>query len=1037
MSIAGLSIKRPVFITCIVLTMLLVGGLSFKRLGVDLFPNITFPVVTVFTSYPGAGPKEVEMLLSRVLEEHIAATPGLKAVRSMNREGLSIVSAEFTLETDVKYAEQQVRDKVALAKRKLPNDVKEPIIRRLDPSEQPIATIAVEGDMPPTKLYEVADQMIRPQFEQIPQVALVEITGGREREIHVLVDRQKMKQRELSVSVLSQRLGAAGMNIPAGKVIEGDREQIFRTLGEYQSVQEIGKVVVNFLGNEVPVRVRDVARVEDAMKDEISRTYSNGKPAVFLSVYRQSGANTLAVNKSVVAKLKDLQARNETLDGKLRLSLIRDGSKMIRDNVADVEESIIIGIILTIVVVYFFLANGRSTLITGLALPNSLLGAFILMQVCGFTINVMTLLALSLAVGLLVDDAIVVRENIFRHIELGEKPVDAALKGTNEVALAVIATTLAVIAVFGPIAFLQGIVGQFFKEFGLTICFAMLISLFDALTVAPMLSAYLAGRVHGQEKKGIYYYTLGAVLRGFNWIQDRLEDIYEWVLRHVVVKVPWLFLVAGIALFVGSLYLTKKVAKTFLPPQDFGEFLISLELPPGSSLDAVAKVALAVDEAVRSYPAVDHTSLTVGKEGEPNSAEFFVELVPRKKRDMDTSQFKDVLRGRLAKEFAFAKPIVKDIDIIGGNMRPFMVNVLGENFEEIETYAQKLYEKLKTNPNLKDVSLSYNPGKPEVQISINQEKAERLGVLVNSVGMELRGQTEGTTPGVFRENGQEYDIRVRVEEDQRNLAENWSKIYVPNMNYSNVRLQDFASFKQVEGPTNINRQNRTRYIQITADLTPGGGGMSQAMEDTKAFMEGEISLPPSIRYIFVGQAESYAEMMENMVIALTLAVLFIYLVLCSLYESFVTPFTIMLVLPLAICGAFAALYLTNKSLDLFSMIGCILLLGVAIKNSILLVDFANQRVSEGIGRTEAIIEAGRTRLRPILMTTFALIAGMAPIAIGLNEASAQRTSMGVAVIGGLISSTALTLLVIPAAYAYIDRFRVWSLNWVRRIFIVS
>lgn len=1037
MSVAGLSIKRPVFITSIVATMLLVGILAFKRLGVDLFPNITFPVVTVFTSYPGAGPKEVETLLSRVLEEHIASSPGLKAVRSMNREGLSIVSAEFTLETDVKYAEQQVRDKVALAKRKLPKDAKEPIIRRLDPSEQPIAIIAVEADLPETKLYEVADQVIRPQFEQIPQVALVEINGGRQREIHVLTDRAKMKQRELSVSVLSQRMAAAGMNIPAGKVVEGEKEAVFRTLGEFRTIQEIGNVVVSFLGNEVPVRVRDVGRVVDSMKDEVSRTYFNGKKSVFLSVYRQSGANTLAVNKSVLKKLTDLQTRTSTLEGKPQLSLIRDGSKMIRDNVADVEESILLGIVLTIIVVYFFLANGRSTLITGLALPNSLLGAFILMMVCGFTINVMTLLALSLAVGLLVDDAIVVRENIFRHIEMGEKPVDAALKGTNEVTLAVLATTLAVIAVFGPIAFLQGIVGQFFKEFGLTICFAMLISLFDALTVAPMLSAYLAGRVHGAEKKGVYYYTLGAVLRGFNWFQDRLEDIYEWVLRKAVVKAPWFFLISAIGIFVGSLYLAKKVPKTFLPAQDFGEFLISLELPPGSSLDSVSKAALAVDEAVRSFPAVDHTSLTVGKEGEPNTAEFFVELVPRKKRDMDTSEVKDVLRARLGKEFAFAKPIVKDIDIIGGNLRPFMVNVLGENFEEIETYSQKLYEKLKDNPNLKDVSLSYNPGKPEIQISIDPNKAERLGVLVNTVGMELRGQMEGVTPAVFRENGLEYDIRVRMEEEQRNIARNWNKIYVPNMNYFNVRLQDFASYKQVEGPTNINRQNRTRYIQITADLAPGGGGMSKAMEDTKALMEGEIKIPNSVRYMFVGQAESYAEMMENMVVALGLAVMFIYLVLCSLYESFVTPFTIMLVLPLAICGAFAALFLTGKSLDLFSMIGCILLLGVAIKNSILLVDFANQRVGEGVSRTEAIVEAGRTRLRPILMTTFALIAGMAPIAIGLNEASAQRTSMGVAVIGGLVSSTALTLLVIPAAYAYIDRFRVWSLGWVRRIFIVS
>ncbi|RZA24687.1 MAG: efflux RND transporter permease subunit, partial [Proteobacteria bacterium] len=1026
MNLASLSIKRPVFITAIVSVMLLVGYMSFKRLGVDLFPNITFPVITVFTGYPGAGPKEVENLISKILEEQIASTPGLKAVRSMNREGLSIVSAEFTLETDVKYAEQQVRDKVSAAKRRLPTDVLEPIIRRLDPSEQPVSIMALEADLSPTELYDLADRVIRPTFEQIPQVALVDIVGGRKREIHVILDRQKLKQHELSVSILANRLKSAGMNIPAGKVTEGLKDSTYRTLGEFQSLGEIGNTVVNFLGNEVPVRIRDLGVVKDSMKDELNRTYYNGKSAVFVLIHRQSGANTLAVVKNVMKKLDETRTKLAQEKGAPQLNLIRDGSKMIRDNVDDVKESIVVGIVLTIIVVFFFLGSGRSTLITGLALPNSLLGAFILMQICGFTINVMTLLALSLAVGLLVDDAIVVRENIFRHIELGETPAMAAYKGTQEVTLAVVATTLAVIAVFGPIAFLQGIIGQFFKEFGLTICFAMMISLFDALTVAPMLSAYFAGAPHGQEKKGIYYYTMGAVLRGFNWVQDRFEDMYVWTLRGVI-RVPWLILILATALFIGSLLLTKKVPKTFLPPQDFGEFLVSIDLPPGTSLDVMSKRALVADTIIREFPEVHHTSLTVGKEGEIDFAEFFVQLVPRKERSMNTSQFKEKLRERLAKDFSDARPIVKDIDIIGGNLRPFMVNVLGNNFEDLEKYSALLYENLKKNPALKDVDISYSPGKPEVQISIDQQKAERLGVMVNTVGMELRGQVEGVTPAFFRADGEEYDVRLRIKDDQRNLAESWGSIFVPNMNYANVRLADLASFKRVEGPSNINRQNRTRYIQITADLTPGGAGMAQAMDDTRSFMSKEIKLPEGMQYSFVGQAESYAEMIDNMVIALGLAVVFIYLVLCSLYESFVTPLTIMLVLPLAMCGAFAALYLTHQSLDLFSMIGCILLLGVAIKNSILLVDFANQKVTEGASRNDAMIMAGKTRLRPILMTTFALIAGMLPIAIGLNEASAQRTSMGIAIIGGLISSTALTLLVIPAAYSYIDRFRVSSL----------
>lgn len=1035
MNIARLSIQRPVFITCIVVAMLAVGFLAFRRLGVDLFPNITFPVVTVYTSYPGAGPQEIETLVSKVIEEQVSSTPGIKWVRSVSREGLSIVIAEFTLETDVKYAEQQVKDKVSLAKRKLPQDIEEPLIRRIEPSEQPVLVIALEAELTSTQLHELGDLTIRPDLEQLPQVGLVEVVGGRKREIHVLVDREKMKDRELSLALISQRLGAAGLNIPAGKVTDGQKETIYRTLGEFSSLRAIGQTTVNFLGNDVAVRLADIAKVEDAMKDESARVFVNGRRSVFINVYRQSGANTIAVTKNVLKRLTTLQQKIAEAPGQPKLTVVRNGAKMIHANVDDVQEAIIIGIILTILVVYLFLSNGRSTFITGLALPNSLLGAFILMAICGFTINTMTLLALSLAVGLLVDDAIVVRENIFRYIELGKSPREAAEQGTREVTLAVVATTLAVIAVFAPIAFLQGIVGQFFKEFGLTICFAMLISLFDAMTVAPMLSAYLAGSHHQDSKKGLHYYTLGAVLRAFNRGQDACEHAYVRVLRWVL-RWPWFFIGLATALFVGSLLLVAYVPKTFLPPQDFGEFAISLDQPPGTSLEAMTEVALQVDREVRSFAEVKQTALTVGREGEPNWAEFFVELVPRRERKINTSEFKEILRERL-KRFAAANPIVKEIDIVAAGMRPFAVNIVGTDLKEIEKVAEALKAKLQHNPALKDVDLNVRPGKPEVQIHIDQTKAERLGVLVNSVGMELRAQVEGVTPTAFREKGEEYDIRLRMRESQRNLREHWTQIYVPNMNFFNVRLKDFAQLKEATGPSSINRQNRARYIQVNADLAPSGPGMASAMQDTKRILGSEIPLPPGVSYTFVGQAESFAEMIENMAIAMLLAVVFIYLVLSSLYESFVTPLTIMLVLPLAICGAFAALFVTQKSLDLYSMIGCILLLGVAIKNSILLVDFANQKVGEGMGRDEAMLLAGKTRLRPILMTTFALIAGMLPIAIGLNEASAQRTSMGVAVIGGLISSTVLTLVVIPAAYSFIDRFRVWSLEKMKKLFTVS
>ncbi|NBT57674.1 efflux RND transporter permease subunit, partial [bacterium] len=717
----------------------------------------------------------------------------------------------------------------------------------------------------------------------------------------------------------------------------------------------------------------------------------------------------------------------------VKFAVVQDGSKPIRANVDDVTESIFFGIILTIIVVFYFLGSGRSTIITGLALPNSLLGAFILMAAAGFTINVMTLLALSLSVGLLIDDAIVVRENIFRHIESGESPLVAASKGTKEVMLAVIGTTLAVIAVFGPIAFLSGVVGQFFKQFGLTICFAMAISLFDALTVAPMLSAYFAGTSHGIKTTGLWGKTVGRSLEAFNRFQNWLEAKYEKTLQMTLER-PKTVLVGAVIIFVLSLVATAKIPKTFLGAQDMGEFSVGLDMPPGTSLGAMAEVSLEVEKVIRANPEVKGTTLTVGNDqGEANMANFYVELVSQKQRKMNTSQFKASLRQQL-KPFASANPTVKDVDMVGVGQRPFNVNIIGNDLDQIVGIGNALLAKLKTHPGVQDPDINFRPGKPEFQVSLDKEKSERFGVSSSLVGAELRTQVEGSVPAVFREGGKEYDVRVRLQEDQRDLKQFFKETFVPNVNFRLVKLAQVATPLETSGPSNISRQDRGRYVQVMADLTPGGVGMGGVMKDVAKILEDEIKLPPGVRYAFVGQAESFQELVGSVILAVTLSVIFIYLVLASLYESFVTPFTIMLVLPLAACGAFYALFLTGQALDINSMIGCILLLGVASKNSILLVDCTQQLMDEGMPREQALIKAGRLRLRPILMTTFALIAGMLPVAIGLNEASRQRTNMGVAIIGGLISSTFLSLVVVPAAYAYVDRFKQWSKKKLAQLF---
>ncbi|MCM2278055.1 MAG: efflux RND transporter permease subunit [Oligoflexia bacterium] len=1033
MNLAGLSIKRPIFITCVVTLIIAVGLLSIRKLAVDLFPNITFPYVRVLTAYPGAGPKEVETLVSKVLEDEMSTIPGMKSLSSINREGMSIVFAEFALETDVKYAEQQIRDRASSARIKLPKDIKEPQIRRMDPADQPILIVSVTGELPPAKLFDLADQNVRTKIEQVSQVGLVEITGGRKREIHVNLDRTKLKRHELSATLVAGRLGATGQNIPAGKIDEGEKETSFRTLGEFKSLKEIGSTIVSFLGSDVPVTIDNVGVVEDSLQDEVTRSFLNGKPSLFLNVYRQSGSNTVAVANAVKAKIAKLNEELGTGEGKPRLEVVRDGSKPIRANLDDVEESIMIGIVLTVLVVFFFLGNVRSTLITGLALPNSLLGAFILMSIAGFSINVMTLLALSLAVGLLIDDAIVVRENIFRHVEMGKPPHRAALEGTTEVTLAVVATTMTVIAVFGPIGFLQGVVGQFFKEFGLTICFAMAISLFDALTVAPMLSAYFAASSHLPSRDSLWGKTGGRVLRAFDagqtWLENKYGRTLEFTLRH-----PLLVIFGAIGIFVLSLVSAAAVPKTFMSAQDIGEFQVVLDMPPGTSLDAMHKVAGEVDQVLRSNAEVETAVMFVGSATNgPNYATFFVNMIPSKQRKINTTDFKARVREQLGR-FAFAKPKVQDIDMVGGGMRPFSLNISGNDLAELEKIANAAYAKLKNHPGLLDVDINFQPGKPELQVALDNRRAEELGVSSTTVGSELRALVEGVTPAVYRDAGKEYDIRVRLKPEQRNLRESYQDTFVPNINQNLVRLAHIAKPVDATGPAEISRQDRARYIRISADIASKGPGLAAVVEDVHKLFREEIKLPNDVRYRFVGQAESFVELMQNMVIAMGLGILFIYLVLASLYESFVTPFTIMLVLPLAACGAFFALFITRTSLDLFSMIGCVMLLGIATKNSILLVDYTNQLIERGMDRSKALVEAGKARLRPILMTTVALIAGMAPVAIGLNEASRQRTSMGIAIIGGLISSTLLTLVVVPAAFSYIDRFRLWSGALVKRAF---
>lgn len=1031
MNLARLSIKNPVLIICVMLGVMIGGVASFQSMSVDLFPNVDVPVVAIITVYPGAGPEEIETLVSRPLEEQISSIAGLKRLSSKNLEGISQVVAEFKSGVNADRAEQQVRDKVNLSRGKMPTEIEEPIIRRFDPSDQPVLILALTADLPQAKMFDLADQFIKPRFEQVNNVGAVEIYGGRKREVQVLLDRNKLREKEMSVSQIAAQIGASGENIPGGKVNIGAKELSFRGLGEFESVPQISDILINLYGNEVPTKVGAVGKVIDTMVDEKNRTFIDGKSSLFMFVYRQSGTNTIKVADDAKSAIEKINAELAAGTTKGQLQMVIDGSKMIRDNVYDVYETIVIAIILTVLTVFFFLGDLKITLITALALPISMIGAFNLMGWAGFSINIVSLIALSLAVGLLVDDAIVIVENIHKRMKEGREAKAAAEFGTNELQLSVFAITLVVVAVFVPVGFMQGTIGQFLKEFGLTMAFSMMISFIVALTLIPMLSAYFVSSDHdNQADDSLYSKTIGAVLRWFDRFQTKLENGYGRLLE-LITKRPIVAFAGSLAVFALGIVLAQKVPSAFLPEMDNGQIVINFELAPGTSLDGTQEVAEKIEKIVKSHSNIALAPVIVGGfNGEANKGQLFVLLKSGKERGGTTAQFKEVLRNDL-KEFAHAKLVVTG----GMAGQPIILNLVGSEQKQVQEYAAKLVKFMQADKRIKDVESDARDGKPEFSIKLRPESANTYGINSKTMGVELRGQVEGFTPAKFREDGKEYDVRVRLEESQRNLKDNYAKVLVPNVNHKLVRLSDIAEAHEVLGPAEINRLDRGRSVQIQAGVA-SGVGLSNVSKDIEKYLnEGENKLPPGMRYNWAGDVENSADLGSSAVLAVGFAVVLIYLILCSLYASFVTPVTILSALPLALSGAFYALFIANEVMSIFAILGIFLLLGVSGKNSILLVDFANQMMGEGKSRTEAIIAAGKARLRPILMTSFALIAGTMPIAIGLNEASKMRTAMGWAIVGGLISSTLLTLIVVPAIFSYVDRYRVWSKGLMAKIFL--
>lgn len=1010
MWISDTSIKRPVFATMVIMSFMVLGAVSMTRLGIDLFPEVNFPFINVSIVYPGAGPEEVETLVTRPVEDAVAGIAGVKRVISTSTEGFSRVGIELRLEVDPQAAAAEVREKVAAIRERLPEQIKDPTIQRFDVAALPIATYAVGSNLPSDVTRRMVEDDLKPLLGQIDGVAAVEVNGGEVRELHVDLDPRRLEALNLPLTEVAAKLAADNLDVPGGQIKRDGKAVSLRTQGQYASAAEIENVILRSSSGST-IRVKDVGVVVDGYEDRLSTTRLDGVDAVSFSVRKQSGANTVDVQNKIDAAL----AKAAPSFPQLQIKTVHTDAEMIRENVRDVRGHIIFGGIMAVLVIFVFMRDWRSTLITALALPTSVIATFFFMYLVGFTINMMTLMALSLVIGILIDDAVVVRENIYRHMEHGEDPMTAAQKGTSEIGLAVMATTFTILAVFLPVGFMTGLVGQFFKSFALTIAFAVSISLLVAFTLDPMLSSRFVRFIPFEERTRTRF---GRFLEGVGGYYDRLDQQYHrllgWAIEH-----PWKIVATATVVFFASMSTVSVIGTEFVPIEDRGEFIVNVEVPPGTSFEQTVTYVAEVEQTVKAMPEVRQVFSTVGVEGNPMKAALRVKAGKKHERERGLLALKDDMRTRL-KAIPLLKLTVADPEFMQGapSEAPLNVFVRGDDMAALQRLNEEIVAKVKAVPGAVDVDSSLETGQPEMAARINRERAADLGFDVGTVAMQLRGMVEGIVPTRLRENDKEYDIRVRLAPEFRNDFATLARTPLYSTTGAVVPARDIVSLEPEIGPASIDREQRVRQAKISIELTDRPLGDVTA--DVSRVME-SVALPPGFEWGFAGDVEMMQEAAASMGLALLLAIAFIYIVLASQFESFLEPLLIMISLPLALVGALLAILLTGKNLGMPAMIGVVMLMGLVTKNAILLVDLTNQYVREGLSVKDAILKAGPIRLRPILMTTIAMILGMLPSAMGQGEGSDFRSPISIATIGGLITSTLLTLVVVPVAYLLLAR----------------
>ncbi len=1028
------SIANPVMAVMVMLAFVVLGLFSYQRLSLDQFPNIDFPTVVVSMDYPGASPEIVEAEVTKKVEEVVNTVAGINSLYSRSYEGTSVVIVEFNLDVDGRKAADDVREKVALIRPLLREEVKDARISRFDPAAQPVfnvAILAVDNKATPQELTTWARQVLQKKLENVRGVGAVSVIGGVERQIQVNLKSAAMEALGISTDQVAAALRSENQELPLGNIRSAEQDRVVQINARLKTPRDFRDIVVTHKNNGSVVKLWQVADVVDGPQEQESLALYNGQRTVLLSVQKSQGENTIAVVDGLQRALQESKALTPA---NMRTEVNRDNSRSIRVSVANVKRTLIEGAALTVLIVFLFLNSWRSTVITGLTLPIALIGTFLFMYIFGFTINTITLMALSLCVGLLIDDAIVVRENIVRHVQMGKTPHQASLDGTNEIGLAVLATTLSIVAVFLPIGFMGGIVGKFFHEFGITIVAAVLISMFVSFTLDPMLSSIWHdpqaqhGSHLGDRRETLYDKTLGRVTMWFDKLTVALSNGYQkllaWSLEHPIKTV-----LAALGTFIAAIVLLGAVGKEFVPKADFSETQINFYTPVGSALEVTEMRAKQIDAALRELPEVRHTVTTInsGFAAGKIYGSVYVRLVDRKERQRSVTEMATPMRERLARIPGITVTNIGVTDL--GGSKSISFSVQGPDLGELERITQQLMPRLRSIPNLVDLDSTLKADKPTVAVDVKRDAAADLGLNVNMLATTLRTLLAGTSVGSWRaSDGENYDVRLRLAPDARDNAADLSGLPLVVGSNSDgtarvVRLSQVADVRASTGANQINRRDLNREVNIDANAL--GRSSGEVSADIRAALD-SIAWPPGYRYSFGGSTKNMQESFTYAVGALALAVVFIYMILASQFKSFLQPLALMSSLPLTLIGVVLALLAFRSSLNMFSVIGIVMLMGLVTKNAILLVDFAIRAREAGMERKAALLEAARVRLRPILMTTLAMVFGMVPLAFALTEGSEQRAPMGQAVIGGVITSSLLTLVVVPVIYCWLDNLSVWA-----------